>query len=299
MAANRIQSLAIASLFPKTMDSAAELGRTLRRLKGRGFGMVEFYTQPGHDDAVAALLAETGFESILIGVYPLKQAGYSLCAPNETERRQAVGVLCENLDRAAALGCRALMVNSGFLPEDPAQTAAACRAYVRSIREGYAHIARMGYGGLEITLEPGDSKVQSFQLLGPTHRVLGTTWAIGEFAPGYGLTMDVAHLREEGEDVLSALRQTLPHCGHVHLCNCVMDDAADAMYGDKHVDFDWPGACFDYGSFEAMYREILKMYEGRDLIVTLEAQCRAQDNDAWFDGMAQRCAWLFNDEGGL
>ncbi len=295
---NRIHSLAIASLFPRTMDDTAALAQTLRRLAGRGFGMVEFYHAPGHDDTVAALLAETGFESILIGVYPLKAAGFSLCAPDETERRQAVAVLCEQLDRAAAMGCRALMVNSGFLPKNPAQIDDACRAYVRSIREGYAHIAQKRYEGLEITLEPGDSKVQSFQLLGPVDRVLGITWAIRDFAPGYGLTMDIAHLREEGEDMLVALRQTLPFCGHVHLCNCVMNDETDAMYGDKHVDFDWPGACFDYGSFEVMYREILEMYEGRDLIITLEAQCRAEDNDAWFDEMARRCNWLFNDEGG-
>lgn len=287
------RSLAIASLFPKTLDSFDELAATLRHLQGGGYGMVELYTAPGRDDEVAALLAETGFESILIGVYALKGAGFSLCAPDEAERKQAVAVLCANLDRAAALGCRALMVNSGFLPGDPAQVDAACGAYVRSIREGYDYITKKGYAGLEITLEPGDSKVQSLQLLGPTARVVETTQAIRAFAPGYGLTMDVAHLREEGEDVLPALRQTLPYCGHVHLCNCVMDNKADEMYGDKHVDFDWPGASFGYADFEAMYGEILKLYEGRDLIITLEALCRAPDNFAWFDEMNRRCAWLF------
>lgn len=286
------RSLAITSLFPETVASFEALRDTITFLGGRGFGMLEFYTAPGHDAEIAALMDEAGFERILIGVLPLKAAGDSLCATDEAERRRAVTVLRQCLDRAAVLGCRAVMVNSGFTPDDHGQTAAACAAYVRSIGEGFAHIAESGYG-MTITLEPGDSCVQSFQLLGPTERVLETTKTIVAQHPRYTLTMDVAHIREEGENVMESLRACLPYCNHIHLCNCLMDDANDAMYGDKHVDFDWPGACYGYEDFERMYGEIKQMYQGRDLIVTLEITYRAADNNAWFEQTARRCSWLF------
>lgn len=288
------RSLAIASLFPRTMDDPAEMARVLRRLSGRGYGMVEFYSKPGHDEEIGQMLRETGFASIFIAVYALKGAGFSLCAVDEKERCRAVEVLCASIDRAAALGCQAIMINSGFLPEDPDQVRLACASYVRSVLEAYDYTDRKGYT-LQITLEPGDSHVQSMQLLGPTDRVLETTEAIRAVRPGYGLTMDVAHLREEGEEILPALLSTLPHCHHVHLCNCLMNDPSSPLYGDKHVDFDCPGACFGYADFERMHREIGALYGDRDYIITLEILCRAEDNDAWFDEVARRCAWMMGE----
>ncbi|GHV31211.1 hypothetical protein AGMMS4952_19480 [Spirochaetia bacterium] len=110
--------------------------------------------------------------------------------------------------------------------------------------------------------------------------------------PGYGLTMDVTHLREEGEDILRSLTKTLPYCSHIHLCNCVMDDPKHPFYGDKHVDFDYPGASFGYADFEGMYGEIRRLYNGRDFIITLESLCRAEDNERWFDELVTNCSWL-------
>ncbi len=288
------RSLAIASLYPGTMDDSGEMARVLRRLKGRGFSMVEFYAKPEHDAAIADVLRETGFASILIAVYALKGAGNSLCAVDEAERLRAVSVLLGSIERAAALGCEAVMINSGFGPADPADIPAAMDAYVRSVLAGYDHIEQKGYR-LDITLEPGDSHVQSMQLLGPTDRVVHTARAIRAVRPGYRLTMDVAHLEEEGEDILPALEKTLPYCNHVHLCNCLLGDKTSPFYGDQHVDFDQPGACFGYADFEKMYQDIKRLYRDKPLTITLEALCRAENNDAWFDVMAEKCAWLMGE----
>jgi len=288
-----VKSLALTSLFPETVLSPDALERTLRWLKqNRSFGMVEFYTAPGEDGRIARVLAELGFESVFIAVVPLKAAGFSLCAADEGERARAVAVLKSCIDRAGAAGARRIMINSGFIPDRAADIEKSCDSYVRSVLEAARYIEERKID-LLIELEPGDSRVQSRQLLGPTDRVLETTRRIREQTDRYVLAMDVAHLREESEPVMDALRATKPFCDHIHLCNCVMDDPAHPLYGDKHVDFDQEGAAFAYGDFERMFGEIKRLYAGEGFIATLEITCREADNFAWFDRVAARCAWLF------
>jgi sugar phosphate isomerase/epimerase len=210
------------------------------------------------------------------------------------------------MDRAAETDSHSVLLNSGFIPgyvpsvqapfsaPSAEQIRLSCDAYIRSIEEAAEYAEKRGYA-INLLLEPGDSKVQSFQMLGPTELVVETTKRIRANYRNYALTMDVAHIREDGEDVMSSLKQTLPWCSHIHLCNCVMDDPANPLYGDKHVDFDCPGACWNYDDFETMYRSILDLYCNRNLTVTLEITCRAEENEAWFDGVASRCQWIFKD----
>jgi hypothetical protein len=61
------------------------------------------------------------------------------------------------------------------------------------------------------------------------------------------------------------------------------------------VDFDCPGACWNYDGFRDMYRNIQDLYGSRDFTITLEITCRAQDNEAWFADIASRCSWIFED----
>jgi sugar phosphate isomerase/epimerase len=288
------------------MESWEALERTVRFLEGYSFSQLEFYSPPGHDRETARLFESARFSSVLIGVLALKGAGFSLCSLDGDERTRAVTLLKSCMDRAAEIGSHGVMVNSGFIPgyapsapaaftaPSPELLRKACDAYVRSIEEAAEYGEKRGYH-VNLLLEPGDSKVQSFQLLGPTARVVETTEQIRKGTAPYALTMDVAHLREEGEDVMASLKQTLPYCDHVHLCNCVMDDPANPLYGDKHVDFDCPGACWTYEGFRDMYRNILDLYGDRDFTVTLEITCRAEDNEAWFDTVASRCSWIFKD----
>lgn len=292
MKENITKSLVLASLFPESINGFDALADAIKYVSGRGFSMVEFYSPEGHDREIALMLKENGLDSVFIGVYPLKASKASLCATDEAERSSAVTALRVCIDRAAALGSKSVMINSGFKPACDGDIPSACESYIRSVGEGYDYIREKGYT-LEITLEPGDSSVQSFQLLGPAKLTVDTARRIRETNPAYSLTMDVAHIMEEGEDVMESLALTLPYCSHVHLCNCLLSDASHPMYGDKHVDFDYPGACFTYSDFEEMYLKIKRLYTGRDLTVSLEIMCRSADNPKWFDQVAAKTAWLF------
>ena len=298
------RSLAILSLFPKAAESWEALEKAVRFLEKSEyrFTQLEFYHPPGHDKEIGRLFKNAGFSSVLIAVPALKGAGFSLCSLDEEERKKAVELLERCMKRAEEIGCHGVIVNSGFIPgflpatktvnATPEQIRSSCDAYVRSIEEAAEYGDKQGYA-VKLLLEPGDSKVQSFQLLGPTARVLETTGKIK--SSRYALTMDVAHLREDGEDVMASLKQTLPFCDHIHLCNCVMDDPSNPLYGDKHVDFDCPGACWNYDDFAAMFRDIKNLYRDRDFTVALEITCREEDNEAWFNRLASGCQWLFED----
>lgn len=300
-------SLAISSLFPKTTGSWDALERAVHFLEGYSFSQLEWYSPPGRDRETRRLFEKGGFSSVFIAVLALKGAGLSLCSLDEDERFRAAALLKTCMDRAAETGSRAVMINSGFIPGyvpgSPARAPsaesiqAASQAYIRSVTEALEYGEKQGCN-LKLLLEPGDSKVQSFQFLGPTALVTKTAAPIRERFPAYGLTMDTAHIREEGEDVMAALAETLPYCDHVHLCNCVMDDPADPLYGDKHVDFDCPGAAWDYQGFGDLYQSIRRLYHGRDLTVALEITCRTEDNEAWFDSVVSRCPWLFENLNG-
>lgn len=287
-----IKSLAITSLFPETVTSVDAFAYVVRRLSDYRFDMVEYYTPPGEDDRVAKLLQAFDFPSVFIAVLPLKAAGYSLCAAEEDERQKAVEVLKGCIDRAHHAGACRIMINSGSIPADAALLERCANNYVRSVLEASRYIETIG-SDLLIELEPGDSHVQSYQLLGPTPRVLETTRRILQQTSRYTLAMDTAHIREEGEDVGQVLRETKPYCNHIHLCNCLMDDPASPFYGDKHVDFDLPGACFSYRDFRRMFGELRELYASERCTVTLEITCRADDNFAWFDQVVRRCGWLF------
>ena len=299
-----IRSLAIPSLFPKTVESWEALEKTIHFLEGYSFSQIEFYSPPGHDRETRRLFESAHFSSILIAVLPLKGQGFSLCSLEEEERSRAVALLKNCVERAVEIGAHSVMLNSGFIPGympyaktaslSQEQLRSSCDAYVQSIGETIEYIEKQGYS-IDLLLEPGDSKVQSFQLLGPTERVAETTERIRANYRRYALTMDVAHIREDGEDVMSSLKKTMPWCSHIHFCNCVMDDPGNPLYGDKHVDFDCPGACWNYDDFGKMYRNIADLYGDRDFTVTLEITCRAEDNEAWFDGVASRCQWIFKD----
>ena len=311
------RSLVITSLFPKTLVSWDDLEGTVRFLEdsnfdvGQGcfqqgcfqqgcFQQLEFFHPPGRDKDIKRLFQSANFSSILIAVPSLKGSNLSLCSLDEKERSLAVDIVKNCLERAAEIGSHSVMINSGSIYSDMPKRAepargeilSSCDAYYNSIEEIAEFRDKRGYP-VALLLEPGDSRVHYFQLLGPTELVAETCTKIN--IPLYALTMDVAHIRENFEDVMASLKQTLPWCSHIHLCNCVMDDPLDPFYGDKHVDFDHPGACWAYDDFGKMFGEIKSLYTERDFTISLEINCRAEDNKAWFKDVIAKCPWFFRE----
>jgi len=90
---------------------------------------------------------------------------------------------------------------------------------------------------LNLTLEPGDTSVDSFSLIGNTDLAIKLVREIREKYKNFGLTMDTSHLRQLNEEPLDSIKKAFPYCNHIHLANCIIKDKTLNLYGDKHPEF--------------------------------------------------------------
>ena len=98
---------------------------------------------------------------------------------------------------------------------------------------------------------------------------------------------------EEGEDFLEAMALARPLCSHVHFANCMLQNSADPLYGDKHPGFDYPGGSLPPAELLRIFRGLEAAYGDARLDIALEALCREPDPFANFSAMREQFPWLF------
>jgi sugar phosphate isomerase/epimerase len=294
------RSAALGVLFPESRRSIAGMRSALEFLCGK-VECVEFCYDGGYDgaagcgrelEAARGLLRDSGLAAIYVAVIRQKEQNAHLCDIDKGRRERAVALLLECVDRAHALGCESVMICSGRAPSDPADIPAAERLFVDSVKRAIRHTDGRGYG-LSFLLEPCDSAIDARHLIGPSERAVLAVESVSREYPGrLYLTMDTAHLAEEGEDVASALRKTSRYCRHVHFADCILDDLHNELYGDKHVSFDWPGGRFGFIGLGRVYSAMQSIYGADDTItLAIEALCREPDPCAHFSRMAAGLAF--------
>ncbi len=279
-------------LFPQARKSLAAMEETLRFLQGKA-DMLEFYRESGEDAAVGELLKETGLASIFVAVIPLKEKGLNLCGPDAENRKAAVLEMEDAVKRARNLGCEAVMLCSGKKPQGGHWASMACLdAFTRSLREIAAFVQETG-PVMPLLLEPCDSGLDVKHLLGPTALSVEMVRRVREFYPAFSLTMDTAHVAEEGEDFLEAMDLARPYCSHVHFANCMLQNSADPLYGDKHPGFDYPGGSLPYAELARILQGLEARYADARLDIALEVLCRENDPYAHFLAIREQLPRLF------
>lgn len=279
-------------LFPEARKSFSGMERTLRYLRGK-VDMVEFYYEGGDDASVGKLFKENELAGIFVAVIPLKEKGLNLCGLDEENRKAAIAETIACIDRARGLGAEAVMVCSGKNPANRADISRCLDAFVQSMQEISDYMKRTGES-LRLLLEPCDSEMDARHLLGPTKLAVEAVRRVREFCPGFSLTMDTAHVLEEGEDFLQAMELARPYCSHVHFANCMVANRMDALYGDKHVGFDYPDGGFTYLELEKIFKALEKLYGDGHLDIALEILCRETDPFAHFEAVRSNTPWLFS-----
>lgn len=280
-----------AILFPDARHSLSAMKETLEFLHGK-VDMIEFYYEGRDEFSVARLLEHSGLASIFIAVIPLKEKGLSPCSTEENNRRAAVEEMKLCVDRARLFGSEGVMVCSGKSPSDPREIPRCMDAFVESMREVAGHISQTGEP-IKLLLEPCDSAMDAKHLLGPTSLSVEAVERVRAFYPNFSLTIDTAHVAEEGENFSGAMALAQPYCNHVHFANCMVADPSDPLYGDKHVDFDYPGGAFSYSGLKDIFGDLEDMYGGSHLDIALEVLCRDADPFAHFETMMAQMPWLF------
>jgi len=289
---NLKRSVALSVLFPRSRYEADAFGRSLRFLSAWPLDSVEFYYEGPDRERISRDLASSGLTGIYIAVIPLKGQDLSLCAPDEPHRQAALDLAKRCVDEAGQLGCAQVMINSGRHPGE-ALADLGLKQFKRSVQELAAYIGTRPIG---LLLEPCDSQMDARNLLGPTALSADVARALRRTVPNFALTLDTAHIREEGEDFLTEVSRALDCCDHLHFANCVVDDPADPYYGDKHVGFDYPGSAFTPAELKRLFTALQPMYQNRSCRIALEILCREPDPEAYFRRVAAQIPWFFQEE---
>lgn len=182
-----------------------------------------------------AEIAQTGGIQIACAAQPRILADrMDLGSAVESERQRAVKAVCEEIEAAVELRAKSLSLLSGPDP-GPTNRDEAKRHLIRSLQE---ISEKASQAGLQILLEPFDREVDKKALIGPTAEAVDL-WVRVE-RDNFGLMLDLSHLPLLGERPLRALPIARECLQHVHVGNCVLD-RTNALYGDQHPPFGWPG----------------------------------------------------------
>ena len=277
-----INSVCTNLVFPGSRRDIREFRRMAEYLKGFGVQGIEFYHDGDDWEQVGGILADTGLLGVYIAVLPSKEQQRWLCNEEEDARADAVALLRGCIDQAAANGIPQLMFNSGRIGKSVEK---GLDALERSIGELYAYIEQKGYA-LRLLMEPCDTHMEAFHLVGDYRRTLAFVRRLHARGLPLRLTMDSAHTAEEGEDFAQAVRAVKEYCSHVHFANCQIRDSKSALYGDKHLGFEYPDTEWTPETLAALFAELQRIYPGgEELRIGLEVLCRAGDPYAYFGQM--------------
>lgn len=273
-----LRSVCTNMAFPDTRKSLDAFRKTAEFLAERGVRSLEFYHDGPETAKIGQILSGLAMTGVFIGVIPSKEQKLDLCSPDRWQ--EAARYYADLLDTAQSAGIETLMLNSGRIGADPEKQLDALAEAVTFLHN---HADRKGYSA-SFVLEPGDSHMTSFQLLGPYPRVLAFCERMEKNGTPLGLTMDSAHSAEEGENFSEAVRAVKKYCRHIHFANCFIRDETSPLYGDQHVGFDYPDTEWDYASLETLQRELDRIYPGEETVkVALEYLCREEDPYACFE----------------
>ncbi len=273
-----IRSVCTNMAFPGSRENLDEFRRAAEFLAGYGIRNLEFYHDSPNADRFGEVLRDNGMTGIFIGVIPSKEAKLNLCDPEGWEA--AAKYYAALMDVAQANGVETLMYNSGFLKKGTEE--AQMEALGKAIEYIHNDAARKNYR-IHLVLEPGDSNMSSFQLLGPYQRVLEHCQRMEKAGTPVYLTMDAAHSAEEGEDFTEAVKAVRNYCNHIHFANCFIKDPTHELYGDKHVGFDYPDTEWTPETLRVLWDDLKPLYADDKLILAMEYLCREADPYAYFD----------------
>lgn len=286
-----VKSVCTTVFFPDSRKNADAFQNMARYLSEKGMDCIEFYYDDGNRDRIGAILQETGLDGVYIAVIPSKEKKLYLCDEDEAGRLQAVELFQGCIDEAAAGGVSNVMINSGRIGNNIEN---GLESLAKSVEALYDYSARKNYH-LNLLMEPCDSHMEAFHLIGPWQRTLAFVKRMHQAGLPLQLTMDSAHTSEEGENFLEAVTGVKQYCNRIHFANCFIQDPNNPFYGDKHLGYEYPDTEWTVPALSALFDGLEKLYPGNEpLQIGLEVLCRAQDPFAYFEKTWNRLKFLQN-----
>lgn len=248
----------------------------------------------------AQMLAVAGLQVVFGAALPLLQEQLSLSALDQAARQQAVDCCKGLIDQAYELGASIMTVCSGPDPGEADRPAAAA-AFTDSLRQLCADAQeKAGATMLSVSVENFDRVVDKRLLLGPTKEAAEIVAAVYADSSNVGLTIDLGHQALLRESVAEMVLNASEHLIHVHIGNCVLDDASHAAYGDRHPRFGLPGGAVGVEELKRFLESLVyagyfkKSVPTTRPVVSSEVQPLAGERPEWVIANAKRAltqAW--------
>lgn len=290
------RSIVLPAFFPSSMKDAQHFLKAIRTLANYDIYSIEFYYKGNDKKIIKEYLIGHNIKSIYLGAMAAKQKNLNLSSPNKELREESVQEMKKCIDDAYFYGSNSILINSGRRSENE-EDEIAYEYLKKSLEEllKYIDVSAKDYK-LNLTLEPGDTRVDSFSLIGNTDLAIKLVREIREKYKNFGLTMDTSHLRQLDEEPLDSIKKAFPYCNHIHLANCIVKDKTSNLYGDKHPEFGIEGGEISVEELKNILEAIKEIYEGSELIVGLEIICRKENNKEeidYFENMMKGLSWFY------
>lgn len=191
---------------------------------------------------LAAMLRASGCDIVYAVGGVMRREGIDPSAADPADRATARDKLMRLVEGASDLGARMLLLCAGpdTGPERRAEaighlaeTLGALCAHARAIRPR---------DPMWITFENFDRDLDQKRLLGPTTETVAMIRALRREHFNIGVTLDLSHLVQLGEDVEAAVAEAAEVTIHAHVASCGLDRAIPGTFGDSHCGFDAPGS---------------------------------------------------------
>lgn len=278
------KSIILTAILPAAIEDAEVFEKGVEVFSHEGYTVVEFFAPFEAALERGEILKKYGMSSVFLAAFYQKRNGLSLCAISEDERQRALKESCRCVDAAIAAGAEAVLITSGSYPglehEDKAW---------KALENSIATLCEYA-GNLRILLEPGDRSIDAKQLAGPTVEVVRMAHKIQKRHANFGLTMDLSHVAQLGENPEEALEQARAFCDHVHLANCVLTPG-HLLYGDKHPLFSEPDASYSIDQLEQFGRSLFSGY-AENLTVSIEIINHGTDQWAYMQQVLEEEQWF-------
>ena len=290
------KSIVLPAFFPSSMERAPHFLEAIKTLKNYNIHFIEFYYKGNDRKTIQEYLTSYNIKNIYLGAMAAKQKNLNLSSLNQELREESVQEMKRCIDEAYFYGSQSILINSGQSP-DNGEKKVAYEYLKKSIEELLKYIEGEAQDyRLNLSLEPGDTKVDSFSLIGSTDLAIKLVQEIREKYRNFSLTLDISHLRQLDEEPIDSIKRASPYCNHIHLANCIIRDKSYKLYGDKHPEFGIEGGEISIEGLRNIWESIKGIYKGTELIVGLEIICRKKNNQEeidYFENIMKDLNWFY------
>ena len=290
------KSIVLSAFFPGSINSLDKFLKAIKLVKKYNLSLIEFYYEGIRKDMIKETIEKGMLKTVYLGAIASKREGLNLSSLNEVLRKRTVEKMKRCIDDSYFYGSTSLLINNGKRPGIKEKESDAYNCLRKSIIEllEYAKEVKKDYI-LNISLEPGNTNIDAYELIGNTNLAIKLVRDIKKEHDNFNLILDISHLRQLNEDPMNSIKSAFNYCNHIHLANCIIKDKKSNLYGDKHPEFGVENGEIDSKEVINIYKKIRKLYEGFQLMISLEIICREEDETSYSKKLLQKFNWFFND----